>query len=208
MITLSGGDKVMEQVRPGAPAFDRGVVTTIHQGDCMVGGEEDLTYSTILGSCVSACVRDVESKVGGMNHFLLAEPSGPSADRYGASARYGAFAMEQLINKVLTRGSGKKSNLEIKVFGGGLINTALTDVGAKNIEFVRGFLRDEGYGIVGEDLGGTFARRVMFKPYSGRAFVKRLDAVAGANVARDELTIVSTRIAPKPAPAADDIELF
>jgi chemotaxis protein CheD len=198
----------MQQARPGAPAFDRGVVTTIHQGDCMVDGDEDLTYSTILGSCISACVRDVEAKVGGMNHFLLAEPSGHSADRYGASARYGAFAMEQLINKVLTRGTGRKPNLEIKVFGGGLINSALTDVGAKNIAFVREFLRDEGYTIAGEDVGGTFARRVMFKPHSGRAFVKRLDAVTGANVAKDELTIVSTRVAPKPAPVADDIELF
>jgi chemotaxis protein CheD len=116
--------------------------------------------------------------------------------------------MEQLINKVLTRGTGKKSNLEIKVFGGGLINTALTDVGAKNIAFVREFLSDEGYAIAGEDVGGTFARRVMFKPHSGRAFVKRLDAAAGASVAREELTIVSRRVAPKPTPAADDIELF
>ena len=199
----------MERVRPGAPAFDRGVVTTIHQGDCMVGGEEDLTYSTILGSCISACVRDTAAKVGGMNHFLLAEPSNSSADRFGASARYGAFAMEQLINKVLTRGSGKKSNLEIKVFGGGLINTALTDVGAKNIAFVREFLSNEGYSIAGEDVGGMFARRVMFKPFSGKAFVKRLDAAAGDNVARDELKIVTTRAAPKPvAPVADDIELF
>jgi chemotaxis protein CheD len=199
----------MQQVRPGAPAFDRGVVTTIHQGDCMVGGEEDLTYSTILGSCISACVRDTAAKIGGMNHFLLAEPTGSSADRYGASARYGAFAMEQLINKVLSKGTGKKTNLEIKIFGGGLINTSLSDVGAKNIAFVREFLSNEGYAIAGEDVGGTFARRVMFKPHSGRAFVKRLDAVAGANVARDELTIVSTRAAPKPvAPAADDIELF
>jgi chemotaxis protein CheD len=199
----------MQTVRPSAPAFDRGVVTTIHQGDCMVDGDEDLTYSTILGSCISACVRDVEARLGGMNHFLLAEPSGHSADRYGASARYGAFAMEQLINKVLSRGTGRKGNLEIKVFGGGLINAALSDVGAKNIAFVREFLSDEGYAIAGEDVGGTFARRVMFKPHSGRAFVKRLDAVTGANVARDELTIVSTRAAPKPAaPVADDIELF
>ena len=131
------------------------------------------------------------------------------ADRFGASARYGAFAMEQLINKVLTRGTGKKTNLEIKVFGGGLINTALTDVGAKNIAFVREFLSNEGYTIAGEDVGGMFARRVMFKPYSGKAFVKRLDAAAGADVARDELKIVTKRVAPKPAaPAADDIELF
>lgn len=191
-----------------APAFDRGVVTTVHQGDCLVGAEEDLTFSTILGSCIAACIRDVEARVGGMNHFLLAEPSGSAKDRYGASARYGAFAMEQLINKVLNRGSGRKANLEIKVFGGGLINSALTDVGAKNIEFVREFLRDEGYVLAGEDVGGAFARRVMFKPHSGRAFVKRLDSDAGANVAREELSIVHTRVAPKRPAAVDDIELF
>ena len=191
--------------RAGAPAFERGVVTTIHQGDCLVGGDEDLTFSTILGSCVSACIRDVEARIGGMNHFLLAEPSGSARDRYGASARYGAFAMEQLINKVLTRGSGKKANLEIKVFGGGLINSALTDVGAKNIEFVHEFLDNEGYRIASEDVGGNFARRVMFKPHSGRAFIKRLDNVAGANVAKEELLIVKR---PVVKPPVDDIELF
>ena len=198
----------MTQARQ-APAFDRGVVTTIHQGDCLVGGDEDLTFSTILGSCIAACIRDVEARVGGMNHFLLAEPSGNARDRYGASARYGAFAMEQLINKVLTRGTGRKANLEIKVFGGGLINSALTDVGAKNIEFVRQFLADEGYSLAGEDVGGAFARRGMFKPHSGRAFVKRLDSDAGANVAREELSVVRKRVTPKPAaPVLDDIELF
>lgn len=201
----------MMQARASAPAFDRGVVTTIHQGDCLVGGEEDLTFSTILGSCVSACIRDTEAQVGGMNHFLLAEPSGSARDRYGASARYGAFAMEQLINKVLTRGSGRKANLEIKIFGGGLINSALTDVGAKNIEFVHEFLGNEGYVIASEDVGGSFARRVMFKPHSGRAFVKRLDSVAASSVAREELSIVGKRMAQAIAPrqpANDDIELF
>ena len=201
----------MMQARASAPAFDRGVVTTIHQGDCLVGGEEDLTFSTILGSCVSACIRDTDARVGGMNHFLLAEPSGNARDRYGASARYGAFAMEQLINKVLSRGSGRKANLEIKIFGGGLINSALTDVGAKNIEFVREFLVNEGYTIAGEDVGGSFARRVMFKPHSGRAFVKRLDSVAASSVAREELSIVGKRMAQAIAPrqpANDDIELF
>ena len=72
------------------PEFDRGVVTTVHQGDCLVSSEPDLTYSTVLGSCISACVRDVVANVGGMNHFLLAEQSGSARDRYGASARYGA----------------------------------------------------------------------------------------------------------------------
>lgn len=144
--------------------------------------------------------------VGGMNHFLLAEQSGSARDRYGASARYGAFAMEQLLNKVLSLGTGKKSNLEIKVFGGGKINSALDDVGAKNIEFVRQFLGDEGYVALSEDLGGMFARRVLFKPRSGRAFVKRLDSDVGYNVAREELAIARRRVVV-PVPA-DDIELF
>lgn len=187
------------------PEFDRGVVTTVHQGDCLVSADTDVTFSTVLGSCISACIRDTAANVGGMNHFLLAEPSSSNRDRYGASARYGAFAMEQLINKVLQRGSGKKSNLEIKVFGGGLINGALTDIGAKNIEFVREFLADEGYLVDKEDLGGTFARRVMFKPASGRAFVKRLDNVAASNVAREEMAVAKR---PVVRPPVDDIELF
>jgi len=187
------------------PEFDRGVVTTVHQGDCLVSGDTDLTFSTVLGSCISACIRDTAANVGGMNHFLLAEPSGAARDRYGVSARYGAFAMEQLINKVLTRGSGKKSNLEIKVFGGGLISNALSDVGAKNIEFVRDFLLAEGYLLAKEDVGGAFARRVMFKPHSGRAFVKRLDSTANASIAREEL-LVAKQSTPKPT--TDDIELF
>lgn len=195
----------MASPRALPPEFDRGVVTTVHQGECLVSGDADLTYSTVLGSCISACVRDTAANVGGMNHFLLAEPAGASRDRYNASARYGAFAMEQLINIVLSRGTGKKANLEIKVFGGGLINSALTDIGAKNIEFVRDFLANEGYGRVKEDLGGNFARRVMFKPHSGRAIVKRLDALAGASIAREELAVAKRPIRRIEVP---DIELF
>ncbi|WP_170848491.1 chemotaxis protein CheD [Devosia sp. YR412] len=182
------------------------MVTTVHQGDCHVSNETDLTYSTVLGSCISACVRDRVANVGGMNHFLLAEQSGSAKDRYGASARYGAFAMEQLINKVLTKGTGKKANLEIKVFGGGKINSALDDVGRKNIEFVRQFLADEGYALTGEDLGGNYARRVLFKPHSGRVFVKRLDSDVGTNVAREEAAFAKRRVVV--AAPVDDIELF
>lgn len=188
------------------PEFDRGVVTTVHQGDCHVSAVADLTYSTVLGSCISACVRDRVANLGGMNHFLLAEQSGSARDRYGASARYGAFAMEQLINKVLSLGTGRKTNLEIKVFGGGKINSALDDVGAKNIDFVRQFLADEGYALAGQDVGGTYARRVLFKPHSGRAFVKRLDSDTGANVAREEIAMAKRRVVTRPP--ADDIELF
>ncbi len=96
------------------------------------------------------------------------------------------------------------------MFGGGKINAALDDVGAKNIDFVRQFLADEGYMMAKEDMGGNYARRVMFKPASGRAFVKRLDNTANASIAKEELAVAATRrqaLVTKP-PVEDDIELF
>ncbi len=183
----------------------RDKVVTVNQGGCEVFSDRRVTLSTVLGSCISACIWDKGASVGGMNHFLLAEQSGSAKDRFGASARYGAFAMEQLINSVLSQGSGRKGNLVIKVFGGGNINSSLNDIGATNVEFVRGFLKGEGYNIASEDLGGNFARRVMFTPANGRVFVKRLDSDAGKNVARDELVLARKKIV---APPVDDIELF
>jgi chemotaxis protein CheD len=186
--------------------IDRGVVTTVHQGECFVSGESDLAYATVLGSCIAACIRDRAARVGGMNHFLLAAQSDTQRDRYGASARYGAFAMEQLINMVLTNGTGRKANLEIKVFGGGMLNTALTDIGAKNIAFVREFLDNEGYAMASHDLGGAFARKVVFQPSTGRAFVRKLDSAAGESVARQELVIARRR--PADLVRTPEIELF
>ncbi|HHB83416.1 MAG TPA: chemotaxis protein CheD [Devosia sp.] len=185
--------------------LDREKVITVNQGGCEVFSDERVTLSTVLGSCISACVRDSVAGVGGMNHFLLAEQSGAAKDRFGASARYGAFAMEQLINSVLSQGSGRKGNLVIKVFGGGNINASLNDIGAANVNFVRQFLKGEGYEIASQDLGGNFARRVMFKPSSGRVFVKRLDSDAGKSVVREEMALARKKVV---APPVDDIELF
>ena len=195
----------MQAVRSLPTEFNRVDVINVHQGDCHISDDPNVTLSTVLGSCVSACVRDATAQVGGMNHFLLAHQSGSAHERFGASARYGAFAMEELINKVLSVGSGSKQNLEIKVFGGGNINATLTDVGAENAEFVRNFLRGEGYQIASEDLGGGFARRVLYKPLSGRVFIKRLDSMTGQSVVREEMAIACRK--PVAAPA-DDIELF
>src|SRR5690606_28726273 len=192
-------------MRASSPFDSQGTVIAVHQGDCIVSGDARAALSTVLGSCISACVRDKVAGVGGMNHFLLAAQSDSARDRYGASARYGAFAMEQLINRVLGQGTGNKANLEFKVFGGGNIHPGMMDIGSANIAFLRTFLKDEGYQAVGEDLGGTFARRVMYQPTTGRALVKRLDSSESVKLVRDEIALV-TRL-PRPETGAD-VELF
>lgn len=174
----------------------------VHQGDCHVTSDPQTVYSTILGSCVSACVRDVRAGVGGMNHFLLAEPSASSGR--GESARYGAFAMESLINKVLTAGTGDKANLEIKVFGGGNIKKGFNAIGSQNASFVKKFLRDEGYHAKSEDLGGEVARKVIFEPTTGRVFVKQLASDENDKLYDKEVGLAKV----KTKAPSDDIELF
>ncbi|OYU69125.1 MAG: chemotaxis protein CheD [Alphaproteobacteria bacterium PA2] len=150
----------------GASAFQIGM-KKIHviQGEHYVTSDPDVVLTTILGSCVAVCLRDVANGIGGMNHFLL--PEGPS-DGTGESRRYGAFAMELLINDVLKMG-GMRRNLEGKLFGGARMSSGLTDIGAKNAAFAEQFMADEGIDVVSRSLGGFEARRIQYWPILGKA---------------------------------------
>ncbi len=130
---------------------------------------------TVLGSCVAACIRDRISGIGGMNHFMLPDSGGDSANPLSASMRYGAYAMEVLINQLLKAGA-QRNNLEAKVFGGGNVLRGFTaiNVGERNAEFVRDFLRAENIRIVAEDLNDVHPRKVYFFPATGKVLVKKL----------------------------------
>lgn len=135
--------------------------------------------TTVLGSCVSACIRDVKAGIGGMNHFMLPEAGGGSdwgswkETPVDAPARYGSVAMERLINSILKYG-GKKETIEIKVFGGGKVLNIESDVGQRNIDFVLDYVKREGYKIKSMDVGGSHPRKVNFYPADGRVYVKKL----------------------------------
>ena len=136
---------------------------------------KDMLIVTVLGSCVAACIRDRVSGIGGMNHFML--PDGGDSDNplISASARYGTFAMEVLINELLKNGA-RRDNLEAKVFGGGNVLRGLTamNVGERNAAFVRAYLKAEGIRVIAEDLNDIFPRKVYFFPRTGRVLVKKL----------------------------------
>lgn len=137
----------------------------VGQGDHYVTNDPHVVLTTVLGSCVALCLRDPVAGVGGMNHFLL--PDG-AQDGTAASRRYGAYAMEVLINDVLKAG-GRRERLEAKLFGGGRMFDSLSDVGASNAAFAERFLADEGIPVIGGSLGGFGGRRLHYWPVSGRA---------------------------------------
>lgn len=138
----------------------------IVQGDYYVSDDPNVVISTLLGSCVAACLYDPLARIGGMNHFLL--PGQVDSVGSSASERLGVHLMELLVNGLLKRGAGR-DRLQAKIFGGAKTVKGLTDIGATNGKFARAFLEHEGIPLTGISLGGNLGRRIQYWPASGRA---------------------------------------
>lgn len=144
---------------------------------------------TVLGSCISTCIRDRELGIGGMNHFMLPIQGKYSEnwgnDANGSAARYGNWAMEFLINAILKLG-GDKKRFEVKVFGGGRVLANTTDIGLNNIEFVKGYLKSEMLLTVASDVGGIYPRKILYFPDTGKVKVRRLIHVDNETITERE----------------------
>ena len=183
-------------------------VAKILPGEFYVSRNQEM-IATTLGSCVSACIWDIECRIGGMNHFMLPlTERAPDQVVWGNATsdatRYGNYAMEHLINHPLANGA-KRQNLQAKVFGGGKVLRQLNDVGAKNIDFVLEYLELEKIPIIASDLGDDCPRKVMFDPISGRATMKKIRDIHNNTIQVREETYKNTLIQQ---PAEGEIELF
>lgn len=167
----------------------------------------DEVIVTVLGSCVSACIRDRVFGIGGMNHFMLPATTGSASGAArlpDAAARYGNFAMELLVNTILKHG-GSRKNMEVKIFGGGRVLAQLTDVGHRNIAFVREYIQTEGLDLLAEDVGDRYPRKVAYFPKTGRVRVKRLKAMHNDTVVTRENRYLREL---QSQPVSGEIELF
>lgn len=186
------------------------VSAKILPGEYYATGDSEI-ITTVLGSCIATCMFDRERGVAGMNHFML--PSSISGALDGgigqedmASARYGNWSMEFLVNALLKLGA-KKERLEVKIFGGAHVmgEEAIVNVGKKNIEFVQSYLEREGMRCISQDVGGQEARKVVYTSSTGKAMVKRFKKTNNETISRRESEYrakISTR------KSAGDIELF
>lgn len=144
--------------------------------------------ATVLGSCIAVCIKDTNTGVGGMNHFMLPGDVRSEDMFLSASAKYGMFAMEQLINEIIKKG-GSKKHFQAKVFGGGhVLNFRKTDgnVPESNIDFVRAFLKMEQIDIIGEDVGGYTGRKILFFPDTAKVLLKRLKSTVDSKIIEAE----------------------
>lgn len=166
---------------------------------------DDMMITTVLGSCVSACIRDRVSGIGGMNHFMLPDGGNDADSPISSSMRYGTYAMEILINEVLKAGA-RRENLEAKVFGGGAVLRGFNaiNVGERNAKFVKDYLRTENIRITAEDLNDIWPRKVNYFPRSGKVMVKKLKSTDPTLEVKER--DYAGKLAQKPV--GGDIDLF
>lgn len=145
---------------------------------------KDMALVTVLGSCVSACLRDRENGIGGMNHFMLPGAAGGAA---APSATLGVYAMEVLINRLLKLGA-ERGRLQAKLFGGASVLQGMDalNVGTQNGTFALEFLAEERIPVVAQDLYDVCPRKVYFFPASGKVLVKRLESLRNDTLERRE----------------------
>ena len=167
---------------------------------------KDMLIVTVLGSCVSACIRDRVSGIGGMNHFMLPYSGTDIDSPVSASMRYGTYSREVLINELLKAGA-RRENLEAKVFGGGnvLRGFIAINVGERNAQFVREYLKMEQIRVLAEDLNDIHPRKVYYFPRSGKVLVKKLKQLNNNTLVNREQDYASRL---QSAPISGDVDLF
>lgn len=175
----------------------------VYLGQHRVSDDRNVMMVTTLGSCVAACIHDPAARIGGMNHFLLPEAPAGEAQPVDVAARYGAVAMERLINDLLGMGA-RRERMVVKVFGGARVIDSRYDIGDANARFVIDYVLREALTLGGRDLGGDAARRLHYFPTEGRA-VRRLlrSSTPVGNAARER-----RRREESPAYGDGDVELF
>ncbi|MFY8273818.1 chemoreceptor glutamine deamidase CheD [Pseudoalteromonas sp. SSDWG2] len=167
--------------------------------------KHDEVISTVLGSCISACIYDPVMGIGGMNHFML--PTSLKLDDIdpdNTDCRYGNWAMEILLNEIIKNG-GNRQNLKVKLFGGGKIIRSMTDVGMGNIRFANAYVQEEGLNLVAHDVGGPWPRKIVFHPETGSVKMKKLRNMHNDTIQKRELKYLHDI---ETQDSGTDIELF
>ncbi len=210
---------IVPEIQAALPGFEsinryldkhsKKVTAKILPGEYYVTMENEV-ITTVLGSCISACIRCKAFGIGGMNHFMLPMSREDGNDGWmvdgdtSEATRYGNYAMEHMINDILKQGASR-NHLEVKLVGGGQILKNMSDVGARNIKFAREYLQIENLELIGEDVGDIYPRKVMYDPMTGKVKVKKLRTLHNETIVKREEEY-QHQIEDKPV--SGEIELF
>lgn len=135
--------------------------------------EQATAMRTVLGSCVSVCLHDTRLRYGGINHYLLPEPTNEQA-----TPRYGKPAILALMATFLEFGS-RQTDLVAQIVGGGGMpgHSASQAIGQANVQIARQMLHHYGIPVISEDVGGLLGRKVLFMSELNQLMVFKLEKI-------------------------------
>ena len=169
----------------------------VSAGSFFVGSRQPLVLEAYLATCVGIAVVDDANGIGGMAHFLLAEPVSLS----------GAFQPEKYAStglpvflKALCDAGARPDRLKATMAGGALIGPVgeldiSLNIGGRTAETAEAILHDAGIALVRAETGGVAACRLSLDMHSLSCSVAASDPVGDANQP------------PGPLPGPDAIDL-
>jgi chemotaxis protein CheD len=177
-------------------AVSGGFRMNVSQGARHVTDDPATVLTTVLGSCVACCLYDGHARIGGMNHFLLAEPRRSGGHGGAGAERYGLYAMELLVNDLPNAGA-LRHHLRAHLYGGANLHPRMEAIGTANAAFAHRFLAADGIPVIHSHLGGTQARRIDFRAAMGQARCRVVE--------EDVAPIIHRPVAPA---TLGEVELF
>ena len=149
-------------------------IKIIHPGELYVSNKDEI-IGTLLGSCVSVCIMDLENGIAGLNHFMLPGKITRTNIFSDKSARYGVTAINELIKTMETTGA-KRKNFKAKVFGGGHVlesEVRVSSIPSDNIRLAMVMLEIDDIPVIGTDVGENFTRKLLLDVKTGKVYLKK-----------------------------------
>lgn len=129
-----------------------------------------------LGSCVGVTLYDTKNRIGALAHMMLPHFPNPVDNEINESMkfRYVDYALPYMLKKMIFMGSNQE-DIVAKVVGGASMfkrKSNTLNIGEKNVNAVKNFLRDNSIKLEAEEIGGEMGRTVFFDLNSGVILMK------------------------------------
>lgn len=147
---------------------------TINVGiaDLNVCASPDTLATYALGSCVGICLYDKKAGIAGLAHIML--PWSKDAQKTDNMRRYADTGIWELYNLMKKHGASFPGTVA-KIAGGAQMfqtNSAVFNIGERNVQAVKIVLSKLQIPIVAEDTGLNYGRTVFFLAETGTMQVK------------------------------------
>lgn len=152
----------------------------VAMGEAVACDDKVEILTTFVGSCVALCLYDPQAKIGGMAHIMLPGDDGKissnSTNARSSPGKYADLAVETLVRLMVGKGAAP-GRIVAKIAGGANMfvhesGVSLLDIGQRNANAVRRFLKQKAIPLVAEDIGMRHGRRVEFNIGSGKLIVR------------------------------------